>query len=430
MCKETDLVLKALEKDDHGNVISSIGNFVYILHNDKNLENIVYNELSKSIDVIGELPWEYRSGGWNSCDLSSLLYYLESNYKLYSPIKCRDALGAYLISNRRYHPIKRYLENLTWDKEERIDTLLIDSLGAEDTEYTRMVIRKTLIAAVKRVMEPGVKFDTVLVLCGPQGIGKSTLFERLGKQWYSDSMTISDMKDKTAAEKLQGIWVMELGELAGLRKMDTEMIKSFLSRTNDRYRPTYGQYVESHLRSGIIVGTTNSKDGFLRDITGNRRFWTVFCNGDGKKKSWELTENDIDQLWAEAVYAYKNGESIYLNESMEQVAKRTQKYALESDPRQGLVETFLEEKKYKQICLMQIWCECLEKRRSDMKRSDALELEGILLKIGDWEPYSGNASGKLRFGEYGVQKAFVKKEEGASCVEDYTNISVEQLILS
>ena len=133
MCKETDLVLKALEKDDHGNVISSIGNFVYILHNDKNLENIVYNELSKSIDVIGELPWEYRSGGWNSCDLSSLLYYLESNYKLYSPIKCRDALGAYLISNRRYHPIKRYLENLTWDKEERIDTLLIDSLGAEDT---------------------------------------------------------------------------------------------------------------------------------------------------------------------------------------------------------------------------------------------------------------------------------------------------------
>lgn len=91
---------------------------------------------------------------------------------MYSPIKCRDALWAYLISNRRYHPIKQYLENLTWDNEERIDTLLIDSLGAEDTEYTRTVIRKTLIAAVKRVMEPGVKFDTVLVLCGPQGIGK------------------------------------------------------------------------------------------------------------------------------------------------------------------------------------------------------------------------------------------------------------------
>lgn len=266
MSEGIELVYAGLEKDGHGNVLTSISNLVYILQNDVNLSGIVYNELSRSIDVIDKLPWERSSTGWNVCDLSCLLYYLECNYKLYSPVKCRDALWAYLVSQRRYHPIKQYLEQLEWDGNERMERLLVDYLGAEDTEYTRAVTRKTLIAAVKRVMQPGVKFDSVLVLCGPQGIGKSTLFARLGKHWYSDSMSVMDMKDKTAAEKLQGIWIMELGELAGLRKLDTEVIKAFLSRTNDRYRPTYGQYVENHLRSGIIVGTTNSNDGFLRDV--------------------------------------------------------------------------------------------------------------------------------------------------------------------
>lgn len=430
MAEGIELVYKGLEKDEQGNVLSTVTNLVFILQNDKNLENIVYNELSGSIDVIGKLPWERKNNGWNACDLSCLLYYLESNYKLYSPVKCRDALWAYLVSNRRYHPIKQYLEHLNWDGKERMDSLLINCLGAVDTEYTRTVTRKTLIAAVKRVMEPGVKFDSVLVLCGPQGIGKSTLFERLGRDWYSDAMTVSDMKDKTAAEKLQGVWIMELGELAGLRKVDTEVIKSFLSRTNDRYRPTYGQYVESHLRSGIIVGTTNARDGFLRDITGNRRFWTVFCDGNSKHKAWEIEQEEIDQIWAEAVCAYKNNENIYLCEYMENVALVTQKQALESDPRQGLIEEFLISGNYTQICLMQIWCDCLKKERSDMKRGDALELEGILLKMGDWESYKGNSTGKLRFGEYGVQKAFVKMEGEIQCINNCANTSVEQLILS
>lgn len=430
MGKSVEWVYKELEKDEHGNVLPTITNLVYILQNDRNLEGIVYNELSRSIDVIERVPWERRNIGWNACDLSCLLYYLESHYKLYSPVKCRDALWAYLVSHRRYHPVKRYLESLQWDGKERMGRLLVECLGAEDTEYTQIVTRKTLIAAIKRVMEPGVKFDSVLVLCGPQGIGKSTLFERLGKNWYSDAMTVSDMKDKTAAEKLQGIWIMELGELAGLRKMDTEVIKSFLSRTNDRYRPTYGQYVENHLRSGIIVGTTNSLDGFLRDITGNRRFWTVFCNGNSKTRAWEITEEEIDQLWAEAMCAYKNGEDIYLGAATESMAQEVQKQALESDPRQGLIEEFLSCGNFKQICLMQVWCDCLKKERADMKRRDAFELEGILLKIGNWEPYTGNASGKLRFGEYGVQKAFVKREGEERCSDNCVNTNVEQLILS
>lgn len=127
-------------------------------------------------------------------------------------------------AERLYHPIKEYFETLHWDGTERLDTLLIDYLGADDTRYVRAVTRKTLTAAVARVYEPGIKFDSILVLNGPQGIGKSTLFALLGKQWYSDSLSISDMKDKTAAEKLQGYWILELGELAGIKKVDVETV--------------------------------------------------------------------------------------------------------------------------------------------------------------------------------------------------------------
>jgi predicted P-loop ATPase len=127
-----------------------------------------------------------------------------------------------------------------------------------------------------------------------QGIGKSTLFARLGGQWYSDLLSISDMKDKTASEKLQGYWILELGELVGIKKMDVETVKSFISRTDDKYRQAYGVNVESHPRSCIIVGTTNSDGGFLRDITGNRRFWPVRVTGCGKYHPWELT--DVDQI--------------------------------------------------------------------------------------------------------------------------------------
>ena len=125
-------------------------------------------------------------------------------------------------SEKPYNPIKEYFKKLTWDGKKRIDTLLVDYLGAKDSEFVRAVTRKTLCAAVARVYEPGIKFDNILVLNGPQGIGKSTIFSILGKEWYSDSLCITDMKDKTGAEKLQGYWILELGELAGMKKVEVE----------------------------------------------------------------------------------------------------------------------------------------------------------------------------------------------------------------
>lgn len=140
--------------------------------------------------------------GWNDSDLANAKVYFESVYGIWSPTKFKDALLAVVSSDRVYHPIKKYFSRLKWDGKERIDTLLIDYFGVADTPYTRAVIRKTLVAAVARIFEPGKKFDSILVLNGPQGMGKSTFFAILGMEWFSDSLSIADMRDKTAAEKL------------------------------------------------------------------------------------------------------------------------------------------------------------------------------------------------------------------------------------
>lgn len=397
-----------LLRDSKGTLLCTMPNIASILRNDDNLKNIVFNEMKNCVDTVGETPWSRGHDGWRNTDLSCLQLYLEREYDLYAPKKCKDALLAFLSAERRYHPIKEYLAKTRWDGKERIETLLIDYLGAEDTPYVRAVTRKSLTAAVARIYEPGIKYDCILVLCGDQGIGKSTLFAKLGGKWYSDSMTIADMKDKTAAEKLQGIWIMELSELAGLKKMDVETVKSFLSRTDDQYRVPYGQYVEMHPRMGIIAGTTNAVNGFLRDITGNRRFWPVLLTGKDPRRIWEMTDADIAQIWAEAKERYERGEKLFLEGDVEKMAEEQQRIAMESDPRQGLISEYLAELKRDRVCLMEIWCECLQQKRENMRKRDAYELEGILRQIGGWEVYSGNATGKARIAGYGVQKAFVR----------------------
>lgn len=428
-----------LELDKQGKVKDTMANIAAIVSHDENLKSIVYNEFKGCIDVIGPLPWKQVKPGFNDSDVANAKLYFERVYGIWSPTKFKDALLAVVAAERIYHPIKDYFAGLTWDGVPRLDSLLIDYCGAEDNPYTRAVTRKTLCAAVARVYEPGRKFDSILVLSGPQGIGKSTFFAKLGGAWYSDSLAISDMKDKTAAEKLQGYWILELGELAGIKKVDVETVKSFVTRVDDKYRQAYGMVVESHPRSCIIVGTTNSESGFLRDITGNRRFWPVQVSEHGSHHPWDL--EDIDQVWAEAIQAYKDGESLFLSGEVAQMAYAKQQEAMESDDREGLVQdyldrllpenwdnmdlyqrrTFLSGGEFEdtptegtvcreRVCIMEIWCECFGKERQNLKKADSYELEGILNKIGGWERYTGNASGKMRISGYGIQRAFIRNK--------------------
>jgi len=396
--------------------------------------------------------------GWGDADLACAKMYFERIYGIWSPTKFKDALLGVVSSERVYHPVKEYLDGLSWDGVERLDTLLIDYLGAEDTPYVRAVTRKTFVAAVARIYEPGIKFDSILVLNGPQGIGKSTFFARLGREWYSDSLAISDMKDKTAAEKLQGYWILELGELAGIRKMDVETVKSFVTRTDDKYRHAYGVNVESHPRSCVIVGSTNSDGGFLRDITGNRRFWPVRVLGGGKYKPWDLI--DVDQIWAEAIERYRLGEELFLKGELAEEAVSQQRDAMEADDREGLVAEYLETLlpedwegmdlyqrrnflsgsdfgdetrvgtiRRNQVCNLEIWCECFGRPREAIRKSDSYEIEAILNKIGGWEKYTGGKTGKKHVPLYGSQRVFVrtKNTDSGSWADHGHNNSVPYL---
>lgn len=423
--------------DRRGKIKDSLQNIALIIRNDGNFKNIVYNEFKDTIDVIGDLPWKQVKPGWNDSDLANAKVYFERVYGIWSPAKFKDALLAVVSSDRLYHPIKEYFSGLAWDGTERVDTLLIDYFGAEDTPYTRAVIRKTLVAAVARIYEPGIKFDSILVLNGPQGMGKSTFFALLGKQWFSDSLSISDMRDKTAAEKLLGNWILEISEMSGIRKTEVEVVKSFVTRQDDKFRQAYGVNVESHPRKCVIVGSTNSEGGFLRDVTGNRRFWPVHVPGTGKFHPWEL--DCVDQVWAEAIHLYKEGEELFLKGREAEEAYKMQQEAMESDDREGIVADYLDRLlpdnwnamdvyqrraflgggefetegitgtvRREHVCCMEIWVECFGKERQNLRKTDSYEIEGIINKIGGWKKYDANSTGKTKVPLYGVQKTFVR----------------------
>ncbi len=404
--------MKKLQYEPRSTVLkNNLHNITLILQNDPLLQNIVFNQQLDGMEISGAVPWQHPSKYWRDADDAQLISYVDSHYGTFSQRNYQIAVTK-VSDDRSYHPIREYLDALPeWDKVPRVDTLLIDYLGAEDNAYVRAVTRKTLCAAVRRVQEPGVKFDTMLVLNGPQGIGKSTLISRLAGEWFSDSLNLGDTKDKTAAEKLQGYWILEIGELAGLRKAEVETLRSFLSRQNDIYRAAFGRRATPHPRQCIFFGTTNAESGYLRDTTGNRRFWPVKTPGGGSKHSWDITAEEIEQIWAEVLVYVKAGEKLHLAADIESLAKEEQREALESDEREGLVRDFLETLlpenwdsmdlferrsflsgvsdigakgtvRRTRVCNMEIWCELFGKDQGNLGRAESNTLAAMLTKLG------------------------------------------------
>ena len=307
---------------------NNLHNLMLILENDENLKGIVFNQLADGMEIRGKVPWPHPAKFWRDADDAQLICYVDAAYGTFSA-RNYDIAVTKAVDDRSYHPIREFFETLPdWDGAERADTLLIDYLGAEDTPYVRAVTRKELCAAYCRVYHPGIKFDSMIVLNGDQGIGKSTLIAKLGGEWYSDSLNLSDMNDKTAAEKLQGYWIMEIGELAG--------------RQDDKYRASFGRRVTPHPRQCVFFGTTNSQNGYLRDITGNRRYWNVKVPGNGKYKPWDMDADTVKQVWAEVMVYAKAGEKLYLPPELEAYAKEEQRAAMERDDREGLVQEYLD----------------------------------------------------------------------------------------
>jgi predicted P-loop ATPase len=288
---------------------------------------------------------------------------MEQRWKFSGEQKIRNAWTV-VANENAYHPVRDYLNGLVWDGTERLDTMLIRYMAAEDTPYVRAVTRKWMVGAVKRVMQPGCKFDQMLILVGAQGIGKSRLAIVLSRGWFTDSITRMDGKE--AYESIRGAWIVEVAELAATRKSEQEAQKQFISAQTDMYRPAYGRNVVVYPRQCVFYGTTNDLEP-LKDDTGARRYWPVLCAGKDDGQHFGL-EEEVDQLWAEAVVRYKAGESLWLDDkALASDAKEAQEAFSTRDEWIGLIQDFLD------IPLPPDWYERTPEQRRAYIAGDTLE---------------------------------------------------------
>jgi predicted P-loop ATPase len=395
---------------------------------------LAFDEFANRGLAMGALPWDERTEKrvWGDPDDAGMLHYLERVYGIQIADKRLYAAMTLCAHKNKFNDVKTYLSSLQWDGIRRVDTLLMDYLGAEDNIYTQAAMRKSLTAAVARAMTPGVKYDYMPILAGPQGIGKSTFLRILGKCWYSDSL--STFEGKEAAEMVQGVWINELGELNGLTRSETNAVKQFLSRTEDIFREPYGRRTNVYPRRCVFFGTTNDSE-FLRDRTGNRRFWPVDVGLQAPAKDvFRQLELEVNQIWAEAFVYWQLGEPLFLSGEAEMIARQQQEEHRESNTKEGIIREFIERpipinwdkrdlnerRMYwageftktqlditvrDKVCAAEIWCECFNKDITFMRRQDAVEINGILNGLQGWKKdRNGRQFGK----PYGFQRGHSK----------------------
>ncbi len=424
--------LSDLDIDARGKYLPTAGNLNLIFKHDPKLKNkFKLNVFSGKPYIFPGVPWRriIKPEPLKNVDFAGLRNYVEAFYTIASSQKIEDALTITLEHNS-FHPVTKFLNRLTWDGVPRIDNLLIDYFGVKDSPYTREAIRKTLVGAVARVFNPGIKFDLVLTLVGEkQGTGKSTFISKLGGEWFSDTFTT--VQGKEAFEQIQGAWLIEIAELSGFRKAEIETVKHFISKREDQFRPAYGRTVENFKRQCVFIATTNRVD-FLRDPTGNRRFMPVLVRPEKAKYSTltKRIDSSINQIWAEAVALYKGGEKLFLSAESEELARTEQLAHSETDDRSGLItryldrrlpdqwedmglgerKLYLEESKNNKgyfrefVCVAEIWCECLGHERKEMNRYKTKDINDIMRKLPDWEYSNSTRNFKL----YGKQKYYTR----------------------
>lgn len=419
-----------------GKISNTINNVVLILQNDEYLAGrLAFNEFEVREVATAALPWDKKGEVYprplKDSDDAQIRLYLERCYGI-DAVRCVEDGLKVVISSNSYHPVKQYLQSLEWDGEERLDALFVRLFGVPDTEYIRAVTRKAFTAAVARIMrQRPTKFDNVLVIVGEQGRGKSTVIDKMGGEWFSDS--VNTLKGKEAYESIQGAWLIELGELAGMRKADVEDVKHFVAKKEDRFRVAYGKRTEYFTRRCVFFGTSNT-DNYLRDDE-NRRFWTVNIRGC---RSAEFPHaRDVHayfdkmtraQLWAEAKFRYSEGEELYLAPEMEAVAAEVADAHLDKDERTGMVAEYLDRLlpadwldkapadrrawlemgdegsvERRTVSVLEVWVECFGRAAEDIKFNDSKDIGRILRTVGGWEP-----AGSTRLPYYGSNKLFKK----------------------
>lgn len=411
--KETFTWVEQLDYDKTGGIKNTTSNCHTILTHDPILKDIFRKDVfSDKLMIVKEPPWDGEKAPrqWSDSDDAGLICYLEAVYQIGAREKAMDAL---LLAGEKtkVNAVKDYLDGLTWDGTKRLDTLLTDYLGAEDNVYTRAVMRKSLCAAVARGVVGGVKYDYMPILAGPQGIGKSTLLNILGGDWFCDSLTTFEGRE--AAEMIQGYLIIEVGELTAMNRQENNAVKQFLSKPHDVYRAPYARRTAKHPRRCVFFGTSNDTE-FLRDHTGGRRFWPVDVGIEEPKKSvWDDLPKERDQIWAEAYLYWRLGEPLRLTGEAERIAKEQQEEHREVSEKEGIIQAFLEQPipenwddmelfakrqfirgqtkegaplvKRSQVCAMEIWEVCFNGDLKSLKKSEAIEINRIISRCKGWK---------------------------------------------
>lgn len=431
--------LKSLDIDSDTTYKSTTHNIVTILRHDPIFRGrFALNEFESVPVVLGSLPWQAvntsnpRGRYFSDSDAAHLRHYLETAYDITGIQKIKDALVVVFKENA-FHPVRSYLRSLGWDGVERINRVLTDYMGAAEDIYTAEVARKWFTAAVGRIMQPGIKFDNMLVLLGEEGVYKSTFFHYLSAPWFTDNFSFHMILNKQAAEQIAGAWMVEVAELSGLRLGELEAVKAFLARTEDKQRGAYKEWISKCMRQNIFGGSSNDPEP-LKGSTGNRRFWVVQTRVTMPRYHISRLLEDRAQLWAEAVHLWDAGAPLHLTEEVEAMAKLIQEEYTVTDDRFTHVLAYLDKKlpdnwegmsyferrvfladddittvqgtvTRQRVSAAEIWVECLGCQLRDMTNHNTKPIHDIMRKMPGWKP----AKSKLSFGaRYGVQRGYVR----------------------
>lgn len=397
--------------------VQSRKNCITILGADPEFKGkIKYNTLSNRKNVVGSLPWN-KSGEmreWTNIDDEYLLYYMETYYLINSEKKVLSALDMIADTNK-FNPFVDMLNSVSWDGRNRIDSLLTDYLGVKKSDYTSECMKLLMLGVISRAFSPGTKFDYILVLTGPQGIGKSSFFMKLccNSEWYLENMK-SIYDERKAAEKIQGKLIVEFNELMGM-KSGVEAVKAFTTALSDDYRGAYERRSEQRKRTCVFIGTTNEPQ-FLTDRSGNRRFLPLECCAVPIRKSLfvdeETLSSEFKQAWAEAYEIYKSGKfSLVLPAEMKEYVEKMQSDFEEDDPLVGQIQSFLDGYADDYVCGLIIAREVLHNDDPDTKTTRNI---GNIMnhKITGWKKDVTHT-----FEGIGRQKCYVRVPRFTDCNE-------------
>lgn len=419
-------------------VKDEVHNWDLITKNDPVFSVIFRNELTFSTEISGDLPWRKLERGretFNTADHSQLMFYLEREYGFRPAKYLVEDLVRNVAEQHIRNPVRDYLLSLKWDKVPRLETSLP---GVKDTKYTRMVARKSLVAAVARMLVPGCKWDHMLVIYGKEGLGKTFWIDKMARGW---SAPLGRLGDKDTLLSLQRSWIVTSDEGHSLKKADFDAQKEFLTRTEDVFRLPYERETQAHKRHCVIWGTTND-EVFLRRQEGNRRFLIVEAEEQIDFDS--LTDDYVDQVWAEAVDMFYHGEKLYLDKDEAEMAALEREPFIEEDAQEGVITRYLDMKvpanwnhmspdsrkmwivnredgfekegvfQQDRVCSLQLWVEAFGQDIGKHRRMDLLEITNIMKRQKDWV----RIPGRHRMPGYGPQMIFERRSESTDNMED------------